>query len=379
MLKRFWGQVTVMVVAVFKTVAMTVAMIAVMVSPLRAEEPVLNVYNWTDYITDELLQQFERETGIKVNYQTYESNEELNRKLASASADLDVIGPSGEFLPMHLQRGALMPLKQEWLPNLQHLDPALQEKMATYDPQNRHAIPYLWGSVGIGYNVNQIVNQLGDDRALATWDSFFDPEFMAQFADCGINLLGSQEDIFDISLKYLGYDPKSDKKAHQYQVANLLAKIRPFISSFDSSDYIDDLATGKICVTLAWSGDVDFARERAAELNSKVKLKYVIPSEGTALWIDTLAIPAQAAHPQNAHKFLNFLMRPEVIAQVSNYARYANANSAATPMVDSAMRNDPNIYMQADTINNTWLSNTPSREILDSRERLWQRLVVERF
>ncbi|MBU3070947.1 extracellular solute-binding protein [Aestuariicella sp. G3-2] len=343
------------------------------------EAPVLNVYNWTDYITDEVLQQFERETGIEVNYQTYESNEELNRKLASSSGELDIIGPSGEFLPMHARKGALLPLDFSRLPNMNNLDKNLLEKLAVYDPDNQYAIPYLWGSVGIGYNVDKIRSQLGSEEALATWGSFFDPAFMAQFSDCGINLLGSQEDIFDISLKYLGYDPNSQKRANQYQVANLLAKIRPYISSFDSSDYIDQLASGDVCVTLAWSGDVDLARERAKELNSNVKLNYVIPQEGTALWVDTLAISANAKHPQNAHKFLNFLMRPDVIAKVSNYARYANANEQATSLVDERMTSDPNIYMPPEKISHTWMSYAQDAEILELREKLWSRLVVKRF
>ncbi|GAB3099335.1 extracellular solute-binding protein [Aestuariicella hydrocarbonica] len=343
------------------------------------EPPILNVYNWTDYITDDVLDQFERETGIKVNYHTYESNDELNRAIASNSTEMDVIGPSGEFLPFHEEKGSLLRLDKSLLPNLANLEPTLQDKMSTYDPGNQYAIPYLWGSVGIGYNVKKIRAKLGDETALATWGSFFDPEFMAQFANCGINLLGSQEDIFDISLKYLGYDPQQHKRAYHYQVANLLAKIRPYISSFDSSDYIDDLASGKICVTLAWSGDVDLARERARELNSKVELKYVTPNEGTALWIDTMAISAKAKHPGNAHQFLNFLMRPDVIADISNYARYANANQKATALVDASMRNDPNIYMSDANMENTWLSYTPDKETLELREKIWSRLVVDRF
>ena len=350
--------------------------LGVSVALQAAEPPQLNVYNWTDYITPEVLAQFTEETGIVVNYQTYESNEELSAALADASVALDLVGPSAEVLSEHLKAGRLQPLDRSQLTRFPNLDTTLLEKTAFYDPGNQYALPYLWGTVGIGYNMQALADRGVSAKDLATWGSFFDPQVMQKFSDCGINLLDSPDDIFDVGLKFLGLDPSSSKSVDQYKVGNLLAKIRPYVTSFDSSGYIDRLASGDVCITLAWSGDVALARDRAEAIGSSVRLEYVIPSEGTALWIDTLAIPARAKHPRNAHLFLNFLLRPEVIAAVSNYAQYANANASATPLVDASLRSNPSIYMSSEALAKTWLATPFEASAANVRAKLWQRLVA---
>jgi putrescine transport system substrate-binding protein len=312
-------------------------------SALAQEEKALNIYNWSDYIAEDTIANFEAETGIDVTYDVFDSNEVLEAKLLTGSSGYDLVVPTANFLERQIQAGVFMPLDKSKIPNLGNLDESLMEEVAAHDPDNAHAIIYMWGTTGFGYNVAMIEERMPD----APVDSFamlFDPEVVANFADCGVSLLDAPQDVVPPVLNYLGLDPNSEDPDDLAKAEALLLEIRPYIRYFHSSQYINDLANGEICLAMGWSGDILQARDRAAEADRGVEVAYTIPKEGTILWFDMLAIPADAPHPENAHAFLNYLLEPEVTAAITNYVYYANANGAATEFVEDEVRNDPGIY-----------------------------------
>jgi putrescine transport system substrate-binding protein len=307
------------------------------------EEKKLNIYNWSDYIAEDTIANFETETGIDVTYDVFDSNEVLEAKLLTGSSGYDLVVPTADFLDRQIRAGVFMPLDKSKLPNLDNMDDVLMERVAAYDPDNAHAIIYMWGTTGFGYNAKMIEERMPD----APVDSFamlYDPAVVAKFADCGVSLLDAPKDVVPTVLNYLGLDPNSEDLDDLAKAEELLLQIRPYIRYFHSSQYINDLANGEICLALGWSGDILQARDRAAEAGRGVEIKYTIPKEGTILWFDLMAIPADAPHPETAHMFMNYLMEPEVMAGISNYVFYANANAAATEFVDDAVKNDPGIY-----------------------------------
>jgi putrescine transport system substrate-binding protein len=309
-----------------------------------AEEPVLHVYNWSYYIAEDTLENFTKETGIKVIYDVFDSNEVLEAKLLAGSTGYDVVVPSASFLGRQIQAGVFMPLDRSKLPNYKNLDEALMKRLETVDPDNKYSVPYLWGTTGIGYNVNKVKEALGDDAPVESWDLVFKPENVSKLKSCGVAFLDAPTEIFAAMLNYMGRDPNSfDKKDYDAATAELL-KIRPHITYFHSSQYINDLANGDICVAIGWSGDVLQAADRAAEADAGVEVGYNIPAEGALMWFDMLAIPKDAKQPDNAHKFIDYLMRPDVIAGISNYVAYANGNAAADSLVDAEIKADPGIY-----------------------------------
>jgi len=313
-------------------------------APPPAEEKVLHIYNWSDYIAEDTVPNFEKETGIKVTYDTFDSNEVLETKLLAGNTGYDVVVPSANFLERQIKAGVFMKLDKSKLPNLKNMDPDIMGRIAKHDPGNEHAIDWMWGTTGIGYNIDKVKAALGPNVKLDSWQVLLDPANAKKLAKCGITMLDAPSEVFDSVLISLGKDPNSESEDDLKAAAAALQKIRPYVKYLHSSQYIDDLANGEICLSLGWSGDVFIAKSRAEEAKKNVHLAYFIPKEGAIMWFDTLAIPADAKHPNNAHLFLDYVMRPKVIAAVSNVVKYANGNIASLPYVDDAVKNDPNIY-----------------------------------
>ncbi|MEQ8331757.1 polyamine ABC transporter substrate-binding protein [Nisaea sp.] len=309
----------------------------------NAEEKVLNVYNWSDYIAEDTIQKFEAETGIKVNYDVFDSNEIVEAKLLTGSTGYDVVVPTANFLERQIKAGVFRKLDPALLPNLKNMDPVISDRVALHDPGNQHAVTYMWGTTGFGYNVKAITERLGS-MPTDTWALFFDPAVVSRLADCGVSLLDAPTDVMATALKYLGLDPNSESPDDLARAEELMATIRPHIRYFHSSQYIDDLANGETCLAMGYSGDILQAADRAAEAKQGVEVQYVIPKEGAVVWFDMLAIPADAPHPENAHAFIDFVMQPQIAADISNYVLYANANKASLPLVDEAVRNNPSVY-----------------------------------
>jgi len=314
------------------------------------EEKVLNVYNWSDYIAEDTLAKFTKETGIKVVYDVFDSNDTLEAKLLAGNTGYDVVVPSLSFLGRQIQAGVFSPLDKTKLPNIKNLDAEAMARIATNDPDNAHAVPYLIVTTGIGYNVKKIKEILGPNAPVDSWDLIFKPENIAKLSKCGVSMLDTPAEVIPTVLNYLGEKPNGfDPALIQGKAQELLLKLRPSVRYFHSSQYINDLANGDICVAIGWSGDVLQAKKRAAEAKNGVEIAYVIPKEGAGLYFDMLAIPKDAKHPQNAHKFLNFLMRPEIIADISNFVSYANAVPASKPLLKKDILNNPGVYPSAET------------------------------
>ncbi|MFN3614526.1 MAG: polyamine ABC transporter substrate-binding protein, partial [Rubrimonas sp.] len=297
----------------------------VAISAAAAQAQVVNIYNWSDYIDDSILSDFTAETGIRVVYDVYDSNEILETKLLAGGSGYDIVVPTGTFLQRQIQAGVYQPLNKEMLPNLVNMWPVISERTAKYDPDNAYSINYMWGTTGIGYNVAMVQERLGIDE-IDSWEVVFNPEMLSKLADCGVMFLDAPDEIFRAALNYLGLDPDSTEAADYERATELLMTVRPFVQKFHSSEYINALANGDICLAVGWSGDVLQARDRAAEANAGVVVEYAIPQEGALMWFDNMAIPADAPNVENAHKFLDFIMRPEMIARASNYVYYANGN-----------------------------------------------------
>ncbi len=314
-----------------------------------AEEKTLHIYNWSDYIAPNTVPDFQKETGIKVVYDVFDSNEVLEGKLMAGSTGFDLVVPSASFLERQLAAGVFQPLDKSKLPNYKNLDPDLLKMVAQHDPGNKYAIPYLWATTGIGYNVDKVKAALGKDAPVDSWDLVLKPENLEKLKSCGVSFLDAPAEIYATVLNYLHLDPNSTKASDYTGAANdLLLKLRPNIRYFHSSQYINDLANGDICVAIGWAGDVMQASNRAKEAKNGVNVAYSIPKEGALAFFDVFAIPADAKNLDEAYQFLNYLMEPKVIAQVSNTVYYASGNLAATPLVNADVRNNPGIYPPAE-------------------------------
>ena len=309
-----------------------------------AEEKVLNVYNWSDYIAPDTLANFEKETGIKVTYDVFDSNEVLETKLVTGNTGYDVVVPSLTFLARQIQAGVFMPLDKSKLPNLANMDPEIQANIAVLDPGNTHSVNYLWGTTGIGYNVKKIKEILGDDAPVDSWSLAFDPAVLAKLKECGVYFLDTPSEIIPPVLKYLGEEPNSFDPAVIAKAEARLQELRPSITQFHSSEYINALANGDACLAVGWSGDIFQAQARAEEAKNGVEIAYVIPKEGAPMWFDMMAIPKDAKHPDNAHVFINYIMRPDVAAEISNYVSYASANKAAFANIDPELKANTGVY-----------------------------------
>ena len=313
-------------------------------APVAAgEEQVVNVYNWSDYIDPAMLEKFTAETGIKVNYDVFDSNEVLETKLLAGNTGYDVVVPSASFMERQIKAGVFQKLDRSKLPNWSNLDPEILQRVALHDPGNEHSVNHMWGTDGVGYNEAKIKAAM-PNAPLDSWDMIFNPKVVSKFKDCGVSVLDAPTELTAVILAYLGKDPNSQDPADLKLVEDKLMTIRPYIRMIHSSQYIDALANGEICLALGWSGDVLQARDRADEAGQGNVIKYFVPKEGTIIWFDMYAIPADAPHPDNAHAFINFMMKPEVAAANSNFVNYATGNAASIPLVNEDVRNDPGVY-----------------------------------
>ncbi|MGP1397029.1 MAG: polyamine ABC transporter substrate-binding protein [Inquilinaceae bacterium] len=341
-------------------------------APAGAET--LNIYNWSDYIGETTLEDFSAETGIDVNYDVYDSAEILEAKLLAGNSGYDIVVPTAmPFLARQIEAGVYQPLDRDKIPNLANLDPAMMERVAGADPGNAHAAIYQWGTNGIGYNVDMVAERM-PDAPTGSMALIFDKDVVSKFADCGVSLLDSPVEVLPALLNYLGYDPNTEDPEALQAAEDRMMEIRPFIRKFHSSQYIEDLANGDICVAWGFSGDVIQAQARAVEAGNGVDIAYTIPEEGTIVWFDVLAIPADAPNPDAAHAFIDFVLRPEVMADITNYVAYGNAVPDSLEFVDEEIRTDPTIF-PTDEVQARLFANTLVSPRFDRlRTRSWTRV-----
>ena len=319
-----------------------------------AEQKVLNVYNWSDYVAEDTIADFEAATGIKINYDVYAENETLETKLVAGGSGYDVVFPSARpFAQRQIRTGLYAPLDKAQLPNLQHLDPNIMEGLTDIDADNLHVVPYMWGTTGLGINVEKVTAALGAAAPLDSWSLLFDPANAAKLASCGIHVLDDDQEAFSAALIWLGRDPNAGSADEIDAVREAYAAIRPHIRTFNNAEYKDALANGDACLVMGYSGDIGQARDvaiEAAEASGRAApdLRYVIPKEGAVRWMVVIAIPKDARHPGNAHAFVNYLMQPEVIAAITDLVAYANANLAATDLIDPEIAADTGVYPPED-------------------------------
>lgn len=334
------------------------AALVVMPIAAAAQDRTVNIYNWSDYVGEGVLEDFEKETGIKPVYDVYDSMEMLETKLLAGGSGYDVIVPTDRNLARLIQAGVVQKLDKTKIPNLSNQWDAIAKRLETYDPGLEHATNYMWGTTGIGYNVDKIKERM-PDAPVDSWAMIFDPAVVSKFADCGVHVLDSPDDMLAAALNYLGLNPDSKDPAELQKAGELLKSIRPSIQKFHSSEYINALANGDICLAVGYSGDILQARDRAAEAANNVNIAYSIPKEGALMWLDSFAVPADAPHPGEAHEFINFMLKPEIAARNSNFVNYANGNRAAQELLDEKVRADPAVYPDETVLGNLY-TTTPS-------------------
>ncbi len=308
-----------------------------------SEDRVVNVFNWSDYIEPSILEDFTKETGIKVVYDVFDSNEILETKLLAGASGYDVVVPTASFLSRQIQAGVFQKLDKSKLTNIGNTWDMVNDRISKYDPGNEYAIDYMWGTNGIGYNKDKVKERLGIDT-IDSWSVVFDPEKLAKLADCGVYMLDSATDIIPAALNYLGLNPDSHDAGDLAKAQELMMKIRPSVRKFHSSEYINGLANGDICLAVGFSGDMFIAQTRANEAKQNVHIDYALPKEGAQMWFDVMAIPADSQHVAEAHEFLNYMLRPDVIAKASNFISYANGNKPSIPLIDKAITGNPSIF-----------------------------------
>lgn len=328
-----------------RTLAALAVAAAVFGAAAQEEEKVLNVYNWSDYIGEETLRNFEKETGIKVRYDNFDNNEIVHAKLVAGRTGYDVIVPSSNWAKLQIDGGLLAKLDKSKIPNLRNVDPAINAQLAKMDPGNEHLVNWLWGFTTVGINVDKVKAALGGQLPDNAWDLVFKPEVVSKLKGCGVSFLDSATEVVPAALHYLG-KPSFSKNVPDYaQAAALLKSIRPYVTLFSSSGYINDMANGSICVALGWSGDINIARQRAADGKTGQNIEALIPKTGGLLFFDTMVIPADAAHPQNAHKFINFILDPKNAAGLTNKVFYPNAVPASKPFIRAEVANNPTVFL----------------------------------
>jgi putrescine transport system substrate-binding protein len=309
------------------------------------EEKVLNIYNWSDYIAVDTIQNFEKETGIKVRYDTYDNNEILHAKLVAGKTGYDIVVPSSTFARLQIDGGLLTKLDKAQLPNLKNLDPDIQAQIANIDPGNEHLVNWLWGYTTIGINTAKVKAALGSEPMPDNvWELFFNPKYISKLKTCGVSVLDSATEVLPAALHYLGKNPFSKSVADYQAAAALLKSVRPYVTLFSSSGYINDMAGGSICMALGWNGDINIARKRAIEGKTGQDIVAFVPKNGGILFFDMMAIPVDAAHPKNAHAFINYIMRPEVHAALTNKVFYANPNKESRKFIVADVANNPSVF-----------------------------------
>jgi putrescine transport system substrate-binding protein len=358
--------------------AITVALGALGLPPALAQERVVNFYNWSNYMAPGVLEDFTKETGIKVVYDTFDANETLETRLLAGKSGYDVVVPTAYFLQRQVSANIFQKLDKSKLPNLANAWPEVTQRLAIYDRDNGFGANYMWGTTGIGYNVKAVQKVLGPDAKIDSWDVVFKPENLAKFKECGIHMLDSADDILPAALSYLGLDPNSTKQADLEKAADLVIKIRPYVRKFHSSEYLSALATGEICFVVGWSGDIMQARSRAAEAKNDIEIGYAIPKEGAQMFFDNLAIPADAKNVSEAYELINYLYRPEVAAKNSDFLSYANGNLASQKLVDPKILSDKNIYPDEATLKKLFVITARDPATQRVINRLWTKVKTGR-
>jgi putrescine transport system substrate-binding protein len=350
---------------------------AVMITPAHAQsskERIVNVYNWSDYIAPTVVEDFSKQTGIKIRYDTFDSNDTLETKLLAGKSGYDVVVPTAYFLGRQIKAGVFRKLDKAKLPNLANMWPEISQRLAAYDPGNQYAVNYMWGTTGIGYNARKARELLGENGKIDTWDILFKPENLVKFRDCGVHLLDSSDDILAAALYYLGLDPNSANEADLQKAADLIMKIRPYVRKFHSSEYLNALASGEICLVVGFSGDIKQSQKRAAEARNGVEIVYAIPKEGAQLWFDNLAMPRDARNVAEAEEFINYLQRLEVAATNTNFISYANGNLASQKFIDKALLDDKSVYPDEATMRRLYTISAHDPKTQRLMNRLWTRI-----
>ncbi|MGE5146620.1 MAG: extracellular solute-binding protein [Candidatus Eiseniibacteriota bacterium] len=368
-MRKTWAAALGMVVA--STLAMALAPDAA-----RAEDNTLNIYNWNDYIDPKTLERFTAETGIKVRYDVYDSNETLDAKLRAGHSGYDLVVPTASpFLALQIPADLYRPLDRTKLKNYGNLDPTLMKQLAKYDPGNRHAIPWMWGTTGLGYNVEKVA-EIMPKAPVNSLRMLLDPTIVSKFKDCGVIVLDSPTDVIPAVLAYLGRDPDSKSDEDLEAATQALVKIRSFVRKWHSSEYINDLANGDACLAFGFSGDIKQAAKRAEDAKKPYKVEYAIPAEGAQVWIDTWAMPADGPHANAAYKFLDFVLRPDIAALNSNFIGYANGVPASKKLLEPAVRDDPTIYPPDELRERFYTLSPPDRVYERKRTRAWTRVTT---
>ena len=354
------------------------ALLAALSPAAKAQQRTVNFYNWSNYMAPGVLEDFTKETGIKVVYDTFDANETLETRLLAGKSGYDVVVPTAYFLQRQIKANIFQKLDRSKLPNLVNAWPFVTQQLAIYDPGNQYAANYMWGTTGIGYNVKMVEKILGPGAKVDSWDAVFKPENLAKFRDCGIHMLDSADDIFPAALSYLRLDPNSTKQADLERAADLVTKIRPLVRKFHSSEYLSALATGEICLVVGWSGDIMQARARAADAKNGIEIGYAIPKEGAQMFFDNLAIPADAKNVTEAYELINYLYRPEVAARNSDFLSYANGNLVSQKLVDPKILGDKNIYPDDATLKKLFVITARDPATQRVINRLWTRVKTGR-
>lgn len=351
------------------------SVVASMTFGAQAQDRVVNIYNWSDYIDKKILEDFTKETGIKTVYDVYDSNEMLETKLLAGGSGYDIVVPSANFLARQIEAGVYQKLDKSKLPNLSNMWDFISNHVAQYDPGNEYSVNWMWGTVGIGYNERMVAALIGD-QPITGWDAVFDPAKLSKLADCGVTFLDSPADIIPAALHYLKLDPSSAKKEDLAKAEAILLSIRPFIRKFHSSEYIESLANGDICLAVGFSGDISQAASRAAQADQGVVIRYVIPDDTAQLWFDQIAIPADAPHVEDAHILINYLMRPDIAARATNYVLYPNGNKASQGQINPEILNDKLIYPDKKVLDQLYTSKPYDRPSQRLITRLWTKVVT---
>ena len=332
----------------FGSLAVAVGIFAGAGSALAQEEKILNIYNWSDYLAEDTIPNFEKETGIKVRYDTYDNNEILHAKLVAGKTGYDIVVPSSTFARLQMDGGLLAKLDKSQLPNLKNLDPDIQAQIAKIDPGNQYLINWLWGYTTIGINTAKVKAALGSEPMPANvWELFFNPKYISKLKSCGVSTLDSATEVLPAALHYLGKDPFSKNAADYQEALALLKSVRPYVTLFSSSGYINDMASGSICMALGWNGDINIARSRALEGKTGQDVVVMVPKTGAVLFFDMMAIPADASHPKNALAFMNYIMRPEVQAGLTNKVKYANPNKESRKFINPEVAKNPSVFLSS--------------------------------
>jgi putrescine transport system substrate-binding protein len=359
-----------------RKLSLAIALGSLAMATTAAQANEVRVYNWSDYIAPDTLEKFTEATGIEVVYDVYDSNEVLDAAMLSGRSGYDVVVPSNHYLTRQVSAGVYRELDHDKIPNMENLNPGLMDDLESIDPGSQYSIPYMWGTNGIGYNVERVTEILGEDAPLDSWALIFDPELTTALNEggCGIAMLDTGDDMLSAGMAYLGLSPLSSESADIEAAGDLIAAVRDNITYFHSSRYISDLANGDICVAAGYSGDIFQAADRAEEAGRDFTIAYSIPKEGAALWFDMMAIPADAPNPDNAHAFINFILEPEIAAGITEYVVYANPNIAANEYLDPGILNNPAVYPDQEVMDNLFVQEEKPLAVQRVRTRVWNRV-----